>query len=78
MGENGTKYLAVFVLYPNDNHEKFIDLLLCCSPLFDESDSTALNQIETIKANLLKIGKCFDDISVLFGDNTSVNLKIAR
>ena len=75
----GDKELAVFLGNPVTTSDEELELvLLCTTPLIDDTSSSGDSQIETIDQALQNVGLTWHNILVLIADNTGVNPSIAR
>ena len=74
-----TLYLAVFASYPDrENPKKACNTLLVFSLLFHECDMSSDSHIEFTTSTLEIFNKDLSAVTLLFGDNVSMNIKLAR
>ena len=75
---NSTNYCGIFVNWYDKERKAVRTYLLRLAPLIRCDDFGADSHIETIGVFLANVGKSWDNVAVVMGDNTETNLAIAR
>ena len=75
---NSKNCCGIFVNWYNKEEKAVRTYLLRLAPLIRCDDFGADSHIETIGVFLANVGKSWDNVAVVMGDNTETNLAIAR